>query len=359
VNRLIDKATEQLEHILAMKPQDMQPEVIEFLLLSLKAAYTHARLFRNESELLGARHLEQLQKLYFTQGIPARTTRLLMETVGCDLSDQHLKYQSTLHNVANPGVFFPLLVKQHLHLHDFSLYRFMPQLVQHNEHQLFLQLARKYMAFDAGRSPKDLTQRLCRWTYELSLACEEPVRMALEAFVCDHHEKLLAGLDFKFLIDDPLALGMAQFFKRLGLDALCARYAVAQRSWPMVMEHFVVMEELGHPMEETVMAALTQASAGSKRFAQATLYLHLSKPGSQWAGFDIPEQDQPAMMAKIANRLWKAEPALRQHIATTVNTFACTSERMADGLISAKLDAQIAKACDALHVRQLESDLGL
>ncbi|MDT8925281.1 hypothetical protein RBE51_21030 [Pseudomonas taiwanensis] len=359
MNQLIDKATGQLNKILAMQPHDVGPEVIEALLVTLKAAHAHARLFRSEPEHLGVGHLEQLQKLYFTQGVPARTTRLLMETVGCDLNDQYLKYQSTLHNVANPGVFFPLLVKQHLHLRDFSLYRFIPQLVQHNEHQLFLQLAKKYMGFDAATHPKDFTQQLCRWTYELSLACDEPVRMALEAFVCEHHEKLLAGLDFKFLIDDPLALGMAQFFKRLGLDALCARYAVAQRCWPMVMEHFVVMEELGHPMEDTVMAALTQSSVGSKRFAQASLYLHLSRPGSQWAGLDIPEQDQPAMMVKIANRLWKAEPALRQHIAATVNAFACTSERMADGLISAKLDAQIAKACDALYVRQLESDLGL
>lgn len=349
---------EDLDALLLLKSYYIVPEVIEDVLDDWRKISSMSRILRNE-DVSCLDPSEKLEKLYFRQDLPARTTALLMREMGCRLDHENLKYASYFNGIANPEVFIPLLVKQHSHLNDFSLYRFMPKLVDCGEVEQFLLLASKYMGFDRKTHPHQLTENLCRWGYTLSLACSEKDRFSLDSFFFTHADRLLAGLEFTHLIEDPLALGMAQHFHGLGLKPLSSRYTLAQRSWPQIMEHFSIVEELGHPVDDDVLLVMKGSSAASKKFALASLYFHLSKPGSSWVGFDVAEKDQANIIARAANKLWDHKPEARRHIAHAVNEMASVSVTVAEGLMAEKLDGRIAKQCNALMAGQLERDLGL
>lgn len=354
MNNLFQAYTEQLENLLTTEPRRINAGMVNAVSDRCDDLRRASLLFQDSY----APHVELLQDLFFQPGLPKDVTRTLMARVGCSLNHKHLKYESTWHNIANPEVFFPLLIEQHLGLNDYSLYRFMERTVLGNNADLFIKLAEKYLAKDASTHPAGFTEKVCAWTYALVLSSNVADQRRLNDLLILNQQKLLDGLTFKDLIYDYQALGKARHFKSIGLDALCERYALAQLSWPHTMEHFVVMDEIGHRVPDHTIKYLTAHSSGCKKFGAAALYYHLSNPGSPWYGFEIHKDDCPRVIARVANTLWKND-SLRAHITAFVNEFAGATSVNADDLLTNKLNPQIAKRCSALHAAQLERDLGL
>lgn len=296
----------------------------------------------------------RLEALYHRPGISEDVTQALMEEIGYPLG----RLQTSTY-VPNASVFLPMLVRQNIHHNDFSLYKMMHQLAALKRPYAFLEVAEKFMGLDQAMAPADMTENICQWLYVFSLKVQPHENHLITQFLKEHAQTLLQGLKFEHLTQSPLALGMAQYFHQHGLTELSRRYARAQMSWPQVMEHFKVMEEIGCAMSYETQKHLTQTSTQSKKVALATLYYHLTTPGFPWVGFDCLERDQPKVIQEVVEKLWGTNTTLNDTIAAFVQSTASASSLVAEGLMREKLAPEIAVACPALRASQLETDLGL
>jgi hypothetical protein len=296
----------------------------------------------------------QLEGLYHRKGVPEDVTQALMEAIGYPLE----RLQTHTY-VPNASVFLPMLVDQHIHLNDFSLYKVMHQLAALKRPYALLEVAEKFMGLDQARAPGDMAENICQWLYVFSLKTEPHDNQIITQFFKEHAQTLLQGLRFQYLTQSPLALGMAQYFHQQGLKEMSQRYARAQMSWPQVMEHFKVMEEIGCAVSYETQKHLTQTSTQSKKVAMSTLYYHLTTPGFPWVGFDCLERDQAEVIQEVVEKLWGTSEALNDTIAAFVQRSASESTVVAEGLMRKKLMPEIAVACPALRASQLETDLGL
>jgi len=300
------------------------------------------------------RVFHQLEGLYHRKGVSEDVTQALMEEMGYPL--ERLKTHTY---VPNASVFLPMLVDRNIHLNDFSLYKMMHQLAALKRPYALLEVAEKFMGLDQAKAPADLTENICEWLFVFSLKAQPHENVLISQFLKEHAQTLLQGLRFQYLTQSPLALGMAQYFHQQGLTELSRRYARAQMSWPQVMEHFKIMDEIGCAMSYETQKHLTQTSTQSKKVALATLYYHLTTPGFPWVGFDCLERDQPKVIREVVEKLWGTSAALNDTISAFVQSAASQSAVVAEGLMREKLAPEIAVACPALRASQLETDLGL